>query len=89
MFFFLAMASDPKNPIISIVEAFLVGSSSLEKEISYINGRILITQDTMTWNHERRSKDEDRTAWLRDPNRMQLDREQSRRVILTLEGRVA
>ena len=80
--FLLAMAGDTKTPIISIVEAFLVGSSSLEKEISYINGRIRITQDIMAWNHEQRSKDEDRNAWFRDQNRMQLDREQSRRVTL-------
>jgi len=76
------MANDEKNHIISNVEAFLVGASTLEKEISYINNRIFWSHQTMAWNHSQRTKNEDRNEWFRAQVTAQLHREQSRRLTL-------
>ena len=82
LFFFLAMASDPKNPIISIVEAFLVGSSSLEKEISVMNGLISTWKKAIAWNHEKPLRDENENSRYRAQLRKELLCQQSRRVTL-------
>ena len=83
LFFFLAMASDPKKPIISNVETFLVGSSTLEKEIPNINFQVLVTLETMRWNHQNGKMTKwGENACARDQLQMQLVREQSRRVTL-------
>ena len=76
------MASDPKNPIISIVEAFLVGSSSLEKEISVMNGLISTWKKAIAWNHEKPLRDENENSRYRAQLRKELLCQQSRRVTL-------
>jgi hypothetical protein len=82
LFSFLALANDTKNHIISNVEAFLVGSSTLEKEISYINNRIFCSHQIMAWNHEHRTKNEERNEMFRAHVTAQLHWEQSRRLTL-------
>ena len=76
------MASDTQNPIISNVEAFLVGSSTLEKEISHINFRIYWSHQIMAWNNEQRSIHEDVNSWYTAQVTRQLHWEQSRRLTL-------